>query len=294
MIRVYVAFTLFLAVLANSCLTLDAQTAAPPVRVTSCFVMAIGRGDAESLGSQMRVRFENQTDATYETMVWRATTPAGTIDFTDHGTFSPRVSIARDLEIRGSKLKFNMWSRIYPSFELMGPGVCALVQTVSKTGETWVDRAVAPAAIHIPDIPAESAPSVPTTFDNPLHDPIGIISCQFSIVLARAFGYVRFVNLSPQPIDQITFRAFFGAGAIDFVQRGTFAPNVRVRPGDMSRRDLPPHTFREYVTLESPTSCVAVNARYADKTVWQNPQADVLEPTFPAESEYPSHTWRGM
>jgi hypothetical protein len=92
---------------------------------------------------------------------------------------------------------------------------------------------------------------------------------------------VRFRNLSPRPIDSITFRGLFGEAGIDVVKQGMFSTGTFVNTGDMIRRDLPANAYQEYESLDSPTSCVAVSAHYVDGSVWQNPSVSPTEPPFP-------------
>jgi hypothetical protein len=274
---------LFAMLLTAGAPALRAQTATPQLRVTSCEVVVAGYGGQESTGAQMLVRFENISPDTLKTIVWRAKTPAGTIDFTDRGTFSPRVSIYRRPQQLGAKFHLDPFARPHLSLDVMGPGVCSPIQTVTAAGDVWKASGAEPAAIHVPAVPSDSDVTVPATFENPEHNPVGIISCQYTIVRGHAYGSVRFRNLSPQTIDSITFRAFYGQAGIDFTYNGRFSPNVLIKSGDMSRRDLPANAPDEYVTLDSPSSCVALNARYSDGTLWQNPSVAATAPPFPVD-----------
>ena len=281
MVRVAAGILLLATLLCNAAVPICAEPSPPRIRLSSCVVSASGEGNLDAMAADLRVRFENESTETLKTIVWRAQTPVGTIDFTSNGTFSPQVSVYRVARHRGPASHLSIFVINRTAFDIMGPGVCSVIQTVNAAGEVWQAPGIAPPAIEVPPVPSESAAPVPPSFDNPQHNPIGIISCQFNIGLHRAAGYVRFRNLSSQKIDRITFRAYFGEAGLDFVLQGAFSPGVVVRAGDMTRRELPPNAYQEYVTLETPTSCVAVSAHYADGTLWENPSVPAAEPPFP-------------
>lgn len=248
-----------------------------PIKIESCLAIAAGHGDESTTFSGIIVRFKNMTSTTLRQIVWRANTPAGTMDLTDNGVFSPGVSIRNELAQRGSRFHAPMHS----TMEAMGPGVCTAIEFRDANGNVTKEPAPAPVPFYIPPVPPDSATPVPASIDNPSRDPVGIVSCAFSIVFGRAYGHVRFRNLSAQPIDRIRFRALYGTAGIDFVKTGSFAPGVLVDTGDMSRRDLPPHAYSEYVTLDAPASCTTVEAHYAGGATWTNPTAGPTEPPFP-------------
>lgn len=269
------------------CLTLQfpgnaragSQMPVPPIHVTSCLVVFIGHGDSASISGGMLVHFENDTAQTLKSITWRANTAAGTIDLTDTGTFSPHVSIVRQPVHWGAAHE----PRNRPSLEASGPGTCVPIRTIATDGTVWELPGVLPPELFIAEVPHDSAPSTPATIDNTSHDPIGIVSCQFAIVRGRAFGHVRFRNLSTHPVKDVQFRAFFGKAGLDFMREGMFSPGVLIDTGDMTRRDLPQNAFGEYLTLDSPSSCTAVNATYADGSVWHNPTISRTEPPFPPD-----------
>lgn len=254
------------------------QTTAPVLRVTSCLVVIGGHGTSIDVAGEMMVRFVNDTSQTFRSITWRANTPAGTLDFNDDGTFSPGVSIYRHPSYRGTAFR---GPRNHPALEASGPGTCVPIKTISADGAVWNLPGARTPAINIPNVPADSAPSVPATFDNPSHDPIGIVSCQFAIVRGRAFGHVRFRNLSDRALNSVRFRAFFGPAGLDFDRQGTFSPGVLIDTGDMRRTDLPRNAFDEYLTLDSPGSCTAVSATYSNGSAWRNVTVPATEPLFP-------------
>lgn len=95
-----------------------------PIEIESCSAIAFGHGGEGSTLSGIDVRFKNMTDTTLHEIVWRASTPAGTMDLTDTGVFSPTVSIRRQLPRRGSQFHGPMHS----TMEVTGPGVCAAIE----------------------------------------------------------------------------------------------------------------------------------------------------------------------
>ena len=278
MIRIGAMFMVFVAVVLSATTPLRAETSPSKIRLQSCVLLAAGEGNLDSIAAVMKVRFVNESAQTLKRIVWRSHTPAGTIDIADSGTFSPGISVYRHPFYKGKTWKTGRFA-----LEIMGPGVCTVIETETADGEIWKATGIAAASIDIPSPPPDSATPVPATFDNPEHNPIGIISCRFSLYWARgAHGTVRFRNLSSRPIDTITFRGLFGAAGIDVVKHGIFTPGTFVNSGDIVRHELPANVYQEYETLDSPASCVAVSAHYVDGTVWQNPSVSPEEPPFPA------------
>lgn len=248
-----------------------------PIKVDSCYALAAGHGGESTTFSGIMIRFRNMTSTTLRQIVWRASTPAGTMDLIDTGVFSPGVSIRTELGRRGS----GFHGPLHSTMEVIGPGVCTAIEFRDANGNITKEPAPAPVPFYVPPVPPDSATPVPASIDNPSRDPVGVVSCAFSIVFGRAYGHVRFRNLSSQVIDRIRFRAFYGMGGIDFDKTGSFAPGVLIDTGDMSRRDLPPHAYSEYVTLDAPSSCTAVEAHYTGGTSWTNPSVGPTEPPFP-------------
>jgi hypothetical protein len=278
MIRIGAMLMVFAAVLLSAATPLSAETSSSKIRLQSCVLDAFGEGNIDSIAAMLKVRFVNESERTLKRIVWRSQTPAGTIDFADSGTFSPGISVYRHPIYKGKASKSGRFA-----LQLMGPGVCTVIQTEAADGEVWKASGIAAAAIDVPSPPPDSATPVPATFDNPEHNPIGIISCRFSLYWGRGVhGTVRFRNLSPRPIDSITFRGLFGEAGIDVVKHGIFTPGAFVNSGDMIRHELPANVYQEYETLDSPASCVAVSVHYVDGTVWQNPSVSPVEPPFPA------------
>jgi hypothetical protein len=263
-----------------------AQADAPRILVKSCYVMNIGLGDLNSTATGIRVAFENQSSETLTSITWRATTPAGTVDLPDTGTFSPHVSIVRAVGRHGPAMHLYAFKRDSTSFEATGPGMCSVIETVTATGQHWRDARISPATLYVPHVPSDDSVPAPGASDRPPREPVGIISCQFNIILGQASGYVRFRNVSAHVIDAITFRGFYGTAGMDFVAKGSYAPGVVVRAANLHRRDLPENAFRSYVSLDAPSSCATVNVHYADGTTWQNPEIGPVPQPFPVDAPY--------
>lgn len=257
----------------------SATSTAPSLRVSGCGVAVWGYGGPDDTTAWMFIRFENLSDEVITSITWRVTTEAGTLDFVDVGRFEPHVAILHRLK-RIHKLA--------PRISLEENGrSCGAIRTVTKSGNVWTDAEAGPATFYVPPVPQDTNVTIPASLHNPAHNPIGIVSCEFTILPQiltkppRAYGHVYFRNLSSQAIKHITFRAFFGSAGMDFQEDGTFSPNVLVNTGDMTRYDLPANAFREYLDLDSPLSCTTVGATYADGTIWQNPSVGPTEPPFP-------------
>jgi hypothetical protein len=260
-----------------------AEATAPRIRQESCFVMFVGSGTiSDNVGAALRVRWTIESPQTLKTIVWRTTTEFGTTDFTANGTFTPNVSIERWLEVRGAKLRTAFNTAPRRALEEMGPGLCTVVRTVNADGEVWEAPGALPAAFDVPTPTPATADPIPPSYDNPEHDPIGIVSCSFTLQFrGQSWGYVRFKNLSPRTIDSVTFRApFRGGAALDYVADGRFSPGPTIRV-DLRRGDLPPRTYREYVQPDAPSSCVAVRAHFAGGETWLNPKLPAEPPPFP-------------
>lgn len=260
-----------------------AAASAPPLRVTDCFVDVAGHGGIDSTAAWLKVRFENESDEALTSITWRVTTEAGELDFVDAGHFEPHVPINHFLK------RFQALSHVSgrPSLEVDDPRSCKAVRTVAQSGDVWTDPEAGQTTFYVPPVPEDTSITTPPTFENASHDPIGIVSCEFTILPRilgkppRVYGHVRFRNLSKQPIKHVTFRAFFGSAGMDFQEDGAFSPNTLVNTGDMTRYDLPVNVYREYLDLDSPQSCTTVSATYSDGSVWQNPSVSPTEPPFP-------------
>jgi hypothetical protein len=272
-------FVLLALVLLSGTLASGAQTP-PDLRISRCGMDVWGYGNPQITSQLMSIQFENLSAEALTSITWRITTEAGTLDFVDVGHFEPHVTVAHTFKrIHGFS------SRV--SLEMNDPRACSAIRTVTKSGDIWTEAAVAPATFFVPPVPQDTSVTTPATFDNPSHNPIGIVSCEFTILPhiltkpPRAYGHVYFRNLSQKTIAHITFRAFFGSSGMDFQENGTFSPNTLVNTGDMTRYDLPANVFKDYLDLDSPLSCATVNATYSGGSVWQNPDVGPTEPPFP-------------
>ena len=74
---------------------------------------------------------------------------------------------------------------------------------------------------------------------------------------------VRFRNLSDRPIDRVVFSAAYLSGGFDII------------------RDLPIETPTSFISLDEPSGCTTVSARYGDGTMWESPVAGPTEPPLP-------------
>lgn len=83
----------------------EAQRSTISIHVSSCLVVAFGHGPQSSTLAGTIVEFEKDGDRALRQIVWRANTPAGTLDLVDAGRFSPRVRIRRSLEQRGAEFR---------------------------------------------------------------------------------------------------------------------------------------------------------------------------------------------
>ena len=259
------------------------DAAAPRIRLQSCLVLFAGSGTIrDNVAASLRARWTIESPQTLKTIVWRTTTEFGTTDFTANGTFSPNVSIYRALDIKGENFHIPLDKLSLHAAEEMGPGVCSVVRTVNAAGEVWEAPNTPPPAFNVPAPTPATADPIPSTYDNADHDPIGIVSCSFTLQFrGQSWGYVRYKNLSSRTIDSVTFRAnFAGGAALDYVNSGRFSPGVTIR-ADIRRGDLPAHTYREYVQPDAPSSCVAVRAHFADGETWLNPRLPAEPPPFP-------------
>jgi hypothetical protein len=260
-----------------------AEANAPRIRQESCVVVFVGSGTiSDNVAVGLRVRWTIESPQTLKTIVWRTTTEFGTADFTANGTFSPNVSIYRSLVVKGERYHVPFNTALRQALDEMGPGLCSVVRTVNADGEVWNAPNTPPAAFDVPTPTPATAEPTPSAYDNPDHNPIGIVSCSFTLQFrGQSWGYVRFKNLSPRTIDSVTFRApFRGGAALDYVADGTFSPGPTIRV-DLRRGDLPPRTYQEYVQPDAPSSCVAVRAHFADGESWMNPKLPAEPPPFP-------------
>jgi hypothetical protein len=144
MIRIGAILMVFAAALLSAATPLSAETSPSKIRLQSCVVRAVGEGNIESIAAILQVRFVNESAQTLKRIVWRSQTPTGTIDIADTGTFSPGVSIYRHPIYKGKA-----WKVVRNAFQMMGPGLCAVIQTEGADGEIWKASGIAAAAIGI-------------------------------------------------------------------------------------------------------------------------------------------------
>jgi hypothetical protein len=281
------ALVLMLLLFLCSCLTTRAQDSGPSFRVTDCHIGIYGHGGLDTTGSVTTIHFENMSNEALTSITWRITTEAGDIDIVDVGNFQPHVPINHNFYRRRTSADLTRFS-----LEVDDPRSCTAIRTVAKSGQIWNDPTAAPATFYVPPAPTNTLVTTPATFDNPAHNPIGIVSCEFTIIPRfltkppQAYGRVRFRNLSPQTITHVTFRAFFGSAGMDFQKDGTFSTNALINTGDMTRYDLPVNVYKSYLDLDSPLSCTTVRATYSNGSTWLNPSVGPTEPPFPEPISY--------
>ena len=264
----------------------DAQSAAvppAPIAVRSCSVFADGTFVVMAVG------FENTGLSGITSVTWRAHIGSGWVDFADTVDLAAGATTKRTLRkrVRVPVVSVSMSPSIYES---AWPASCSPIARTASDGTAWRDTSVDGEAEHMPQRLRDGDAPVPATFENPLHDPIGILGCKVNIdparahVIARRLGRgalsVRFKNLSPAVIDQVIFRAGYEATGIDFIFGGSFAPSVVISSdiggGGITRlfRDLPDTLTDSYQSLDEPGVCTTVSVRYHDGTVWHNPTVD--------------------
>lgn len=128
---------------------------------------------------------------------------------------------------------------------------------------------------------------------------------------------VRFENLSPQTFSSIVWRAKYGPAWIDFIDDGTFSPQVRIDnfllfeagkrkfnwlgmlqqalfvANGLVPTQTPawnsPVMFTDYASYTDPDTCSVVRTISSDGTLWVNPAISGDQPfVFPSPSPKPS------
>ncbi len=284
----------FLAAFVFAAPSLRAQTAAPAIHVFSCQVTT------EPHNAALTVRFRNDSNTTLTSILWRAKYGSGYIDFPDHGTFPPGTVTVRDMSLFWTVLVSSPIKAEY--IGLPFPENCSVIETKTADGAEWGTPSSPAQSLNIPTAPPDDATPIPASLDNPLHDPVGIIGCQYAVAVARqlystrvgglrgrATLYVRFRNLASTPIARVVFRVPYASGGVDFVDTGAFAPGVFIssdrRPDiparKLSRDDLPLTMPWALTSLDDPQNCTTVNVQFSDGTMWQNPTVGPTEPPIP-------------
>lgn len=271
---------------------------APPIHVFFCKVTT----GEPNLGDRMlRLQFRNDSRTTLASIVWRAKYGSGWIDFPDRGKFSPGIVINRQVFLTEPRRPFDFSTGAFKQKYIGSPSPenCSLIEATGEDGTGWGVKPEQSASI--PPWPSDSASPMPASIDNPLHDPVGIIGCQYTVgvkpveyitymkLRGQASLYVRFRNLAQMAITQVVFRVPYGAGGIDFVEVGTFAPGVLVKsdrfdglPRPKLHRDDLPITLPWPVTsLDEADNCTTVNVQFADGTTWQNPTIGLTPAPLP-------------
>lgn len=260
----------------------------PSIPVFSCIV---GAGADGRLG--LEVTFKNSSQDAYRSLVWRAHLGRGWLDFSDGGDFPPGQIQKRVI----------FWRGAYATGVYNDRGDCSVVATETDAGVKWAASGVSLSQTYSMPTPRPSdATPVPSTIDNAINNPIGIVSCAVDVEAGRSHGVgrkaglgvlkVRFRNLSPRTIDKVIFRAAYLKSGVDFTYGGHFAPNALVSsdeyvfgtriPGGHLMEDMPAGTSVSFASLDDdPSNCATVSARYEDGTIWQNPDIGVTPPPLP-------------
>jgi hypothetical protein len=124
---------------------------------------------------------------------------------------------------------------------------------------------------------------------------------------------VRFTNTSENVYKTVVWRAAYGDGYVDFVDNGTFSPDVPVdnfvlykagkdhvsagnvladlialRFGNPSAPDpmVSPNQFTTYAGSEDPENCTIVSAADANGNTWTNPNVTPPHARIPAAASY--------
>lgn len=233
------------------------------------------------------IDFRNHSSVAYRTVVWRVSFGGHGFDF---------ISTAHS--VPNSETRQPIWharaDSERPAYNTV-EGSCRAIEAQQDDGQIWKDPNVAnapvigasPSADPLPTARPDAASPFPASFDNPLHDPIGIEACNFGFDTVRRRGYgamnIRFRNLSSKTITRIVFRGLYADGGVDFIFGGTFAPGILISSNQwgsaivgkvsrLFRSDLGGNLPPDYNEIDdSPMNCAAVSAQYADGTVWQNP-----------------------
>lgn len=257
----------------------------------SCIVGA-GRDGRPGL----EITFKNASADAYTSIVWRARVGRGWLDFDDSGDFA-----AGQLERRVIYWRNASFVGVYND-----SADCSAVAVQTNTGVQWKAPGVSLTPPYLMPTPRpDNATPVPSTIDNAMGDPIGIVSCAVDIEAGRTHGLgrkagfgvlrVRFRNLSSHVVDKVVFRAAYLSGGVDFTYGGRFAPGALMSsdqhvlgtriPGGHLMEDLPVSSPVSYDSFDDdPSNCATVSAHYEDGTVWQNPSMGPTQPPLPTAS----------
>lgn len=281
----------FLATLAFTAPPVRAQIFAPAIHVFSCQV------SSDTHNALLTVRFRNDSSATLASILWRAKYGSGYIDFPDRGKFSPGATVKRQIPLFWRFLASDPLKHGYQGFPF--PENCSIIETKTEDGAEWGTPSTASDSVSIPTVAPDDATPIPATLDNPLRNPVGIISCQYAAgdwagylqtgkLRGHAMLYVRFRNLASTSITRVVFRVPYASSGIDFVDGGTFSPGVLVKSDKrpdlemrkLSRDDLPRLPWA-ITSLDEAQNCMTVTVQFSDGTSWQNPTIDPMPAPLP-------------
>lgn len=301
---------LILAASTSTAIAGQAVTAprAPNIHIYSCQVVSgVLVPQADEIG--LAVRFENNSTDALKSIVWRAKYGTTWIDFIDDGTFSPQTRVDNFVVFEAGKRKFNWLGAIadtvalgvgaYPSSPLWNtptmfgeyvsyndPDNCSIVRTISSDGGLWVNSAIAaqqPFIFPSPSpTPAASGTPAATSAssDPPPAGNIAVSDCEPGLAGMAALS-VRYTNVAPHSAKRITFRVPYKSSGVDFVDAGTFSPDVLIKH---NLRATPPEELKPvaYVPFPDSALCQVVSVQYDDGSVWQNPSLGATPPPLPS------------
>lgn len=287
----------------------------PAIHVFSCQVMSqpdifpalVPKSDEIGLA----VRFQNESAQNLSEIVFRTPYEASDVDFIDDGTFARGIRIDSYVLFEAGNSKTNWWGivgdlamlglsrggdapfptenvnvALPPYLSSEDPQNCTVVRTIASDGTLWEN----PAASQTPQILELPAPTLarkrghpsPSPSPTPVSDPsrpVVLSSCSL-LVYRGEFLTVHFTNQSNETLNELVVRAPYGSGALDFVDRGSFAPRVEITHHlRLKALDALHGRFLEQdATAEH---CAVVRATFAGGTTWQNPvvAAEAAVPT---------------
>jgi hypothetical protein len=271
-----------------------ADTAPPQIHVYSCRVLS-GTPNVpvvDEIG--LSVRFQNDSPVALASIVWRATYDNQAVDFIDDGEFSPNILIDNNVRFASGTAYINPLAAVISVATIFKPNPikttyalplyagtedpenCTIVRIVRADGSLWMNPNVNQEARPFTQpTPLPAPDAVPS--DPPDGAPIALMPCSLDIGRGVGLG-VKYSNDSTHVADSIVFRATYEQSALDFTDRGEFAP------GDVQahfiKNPLPPElSGRSLYAHDDAQRCSVVSVHFADGTMWRNPALSATLPT---------------
>lgn len=264
-----------------------ASSQTPKIRIFSCQVVSGGSIVPRTDEIGLAVRFRNESQTELASIVWRANYGKATVDFIDDGAFAPSVQIDNYVLFERGTTRFNWSGALGDALALVGhaqprysleksdialplylgtedPENCSIVRATSKTGDVWINPAIAQAAAVVPlPTPRSTSGAISTT------DPIEVSSCQLAVG-DDANLQVAFRNRTERAAERVVIRAAYLGSGLDFTDQGTFTAGALI--SHQLKRALPDALRkRGYISLDDPNDCAVASVQYRDGTTWQNP-----------------------